>query len=145
MPAEKLYIIIVGCGRLGAFMADRLSRNGHSVVAIDINPKAFDALSAEYGGFKLEGNGTELSVLKKARIDKADLVIAATRHDNANLMVAQIARKIFNVPEVFARIFDPKREEIYQSLGVDTVCPTTIAADALTERIEQRSRKEADK
>jgi trk system potassium uptake protein TrkA len=135
VTAEKLFILIVGCGRLGSFLASQLSRDGHSVVAVDANPHAFDALSAEYSGFRIEGNGAELAVLKQAKMDEADLVLATTCEDNVNLMVALVARRIFHVPRVIARVFDPKREHIWHDLGVETICPTRIAAEALLARL----------
>jgi trk system potassium uptake protein TrkA len=127
--AENLYIVIVGCGRLGAHLANRLSRDGHGVVTIDIDERAFAGLSPEYGGFRVEGDATELAVLKQAKMDKADVVIATTREDNVNLMVAQVARRVFAVPRVLARVFDPKREGVYRLLGIETICPTSVAAD----------------
>jgi trk system potassium uptake protein TrkA len=126
-----MFVVIVGCGRLGAFLANQLSRDGHSVVVMDKAPEALEALSAEYSGFRVEADGTELAALRQARMEKADLVIAATREDNVNLMVAQVARSLFGVPRVIARVFDPQREEIYRELGAETICPTTIAAKAL--------------
>jgi len=137
MARDKLFILIVGCGRLGSHVAGMLSRQGHSVVALDIAAEAFENLPAEYSGFRVEGSGTELAILKQAKIDKADLVIATTREDNVNLMVAQVARRIFKVPRVLARVYDPKREQVYRDLGVDTVCPTTMAAEALLGRLAE--------
>ena len=128
---QRLFIIIVGCGRLGLYLANRLSRDGHSVVVIDINESAFDNLSAEYSGFRVEGDATEFAVLEQAKIDEADIVITTTREDNINLMVAQAAKKIFRVPRVIARVFEPKREEIYRDLGIETICPISIAGDIL--------------
>jgi trk system potassium uptake protein TrkA len=137
MAPDKLFVLIVGCGRLGSQLAGELSRQGHSVVAVDANPDAFAALPAEYSGFRVEGDATELAVLRQAEIGNADLVIAATREDNVNLMVAQVARRIFKVPRVIARVFDPRREQVYRDLGVDTVCPTTIAANALLAKLAE--------
>jgi len=128
MPTGK-YIVIVGCGRLGAHLANHLSRDGHSVVAIDTEDRAFGNLSPEYSGFKVEGDATELAVLQQAKADKADLVIATTRDDNVNLMVAQVAKAQFGVSRVLARVFEPKREAIYRRLGVETICPTSVAAE----------------
>lgn len=136
---QKLFIIIVGCGRLGSYLANRLSLNGNSVVVIDNNESAFNLLSAEYSGFKISGDATELAVLKQAKIDKADVVIAASREDNINLMVSQIAKKIYKVPRVIARVFDTKREEIYRVLGIETVCPTIVAGDVFMESIARLS------
>ena len=136
MPTDKsLYIIIVGCGRLGSYLANKLSRDGHGVVAIDADDSAFDALSVDYSGFRLEGDATEVALLKQAKIDKADLLIASTGDDNINLMVAQVGKKFFQVPRVMARVFQPKRENIYLDLGVETVCPVSIAAEAFLRTI----------
>jgi trk system potassium uptake protein TrkA len=126
---EAQFVIIVGCGRLGSYLANRLSRDGHSVVAIDVDEAAFRALAAEYSGFRVEGDATELAVLRQAKVDKADLVVATTREDNVNLMVAQFAKRLFKVRRVMARVFDPRREDLYRALGVDTLCPTSVAAD----------------
>ena len=127
---KSFYVIIVGCGRLGGFLANRLSREGHSVVVIDNKPTAFDKLSADFSGFKIEGDATEAAVLEQARVDRADALIAATREDNANLMIAQVASRIYRVSKVVARVFDPSREDIYRELGIETICPTTIATEA---------------
>jgi len=136
MPADqRLFIIIVGCGRLGSYLANRVSYDGHSVVVIDANESAFSALSAEYSGFLVEGDATELAVMKKAKIDKADLVIATTSEDNINLMVVQVAQKLFGVPRVMARVFEPEREKIYRALGIETLCPTSIAGDLFLESL----------
>jgi trk system potassium uptake protein TrkA len=127
--ASDLFIVIVGCGRLGSHLANQLSRAGHGVVVIDTNEHAFGNLSPEYSGFRIEGDATELAVLKQAKVNKADLVIATTRADNINLMVAQVAKTEFAVHRVLARVFEPRREAIYQRLGVETICPTAVAAE----------------
>jgi trk system potassium uptake protein TrkA len=127
--ASDLFIVIVGCGRLGSHLANQLSREGHGVVVIDTNEHAFVNLSPEYSGFRVEGDATELAVLKQAKVNKADLVISTTRKDNINLMVAQVAKVEFAVPRVLARVFEPRREAIYQRLGVETICPTAVAAE----------------
>ena len=134
--SRSLFAVIVGCGRLGSMLAGRLSRLGHSVVVVDSTESAFDNLAADFSGFRVEGDATEIDVLKKARMDKADLVIATTTADNVNLMVVQVAKKIFSVPCVLARAFDPNRQDVYLSLGVNTICPTTVAADLFMLAIE---------
>jgi trk system potassium uptake protein TrkA len=121
------FVVIIGCGRVGSLVASTLSGTGYSVVVIDVQSSAFDALSPEFSGFRIEGDGTELDVLRQAKMDKADVVIAATMDDNVNIMVAQVAREIFAVPRVMARVFDPKREAVYRTLGIETVCPTCAA------------------
>lgn len=126
---NSLYIVIVGCGRLGAHLANQLSRDGNSVVVIDRDETTFNHLSSGFSGFRIGGDATQMAVLKEAKLNKADIFIATTHEDNVNLMVAQVARKIFSVPHVLARVFDPKREEVYAHLGIDTICPTSVAAD----------------
>ncbi len=101
------YVVIVGCGRLGSLLANRLSHLGSSVVVIDRDEAAFDELSSGFSGFRVIGDAAELEVLRQAKIDKADCLLAATPHDNLNLMVAQAARTVFGVPKVLARLFDP--------------------------------------
>lgn len=132
---NELFIVIVGCGRLGSYLANQLSRVGHGVVVIDSNEQTFGKLSPEYSGFRVEGDATELAVLKQAKVDKADLVIATTRGDNVNLMVAQVAKTEFGVARVLARVFEPRREDVYRRLGVETICPTTVAADLFLKSI----------
>ena len=129
------YIVIVGCGRLGSQLANRLSRDGHSVVVIDRNESAFADLSPDFSGFQVGGDATRISVLKEAKSSSADVLIATTHEDNVNLMVAQVARRIFGVPHVMARVFDPKREEVYAQLGIDTICPTSVAARMFLEKV----------
>jgi trk system potassium uptake protein TrkA len=128
------YIIVVGCGRLGVHLANQLSRQGHSVVAIDVNDAKFRNLSAEFSGFRLEGDALELDVLKQAKTASADKLIAVTHDDNVNLAIAQIAHAVFEVPVVVARVNDPQREAIFRELGVHTVCPLLLAHDDLLRR-----------
>ncbi len=127
MKASR-YIVIVGCGRVGALLADTLSHEGHLVVVVDRSEAAFARLSPGFSGFRVEGDATQLAVLREARLSGAHGCIVTTHHDNVNLMVAQVARKIFSVPHVLARVFDPRREQVYSRLGIRTICPTTAAS-----------------
>ena len=124
------YIIIVGCGRLGSMLANQLSSLGCSVIVVDREETAFDKLSTEFSGFLVTGNAAELDVLRRARIDKADCLLATTQHDNVNLMVAQVAQTVFQVPKVMARVSNPSRERVYDQFGIETICPTTLSAEA---------------
>jgi trk/ktr system potassium uptake protein len=129
---RNLYTIVIGCGRLGSFLANGLSNEGHSVVVIDIDSNAFNMLTADrFSGFRVEGDATELGVLKQAKIDKADVVIGATHDENVNIMVAQIARNTFNVPKVLVRILDPNKESFCRRIGIKCVCTTSIAAEKM--------------
>jgi trk system potassium uptake protein TrkA len=133
---QSKHIIIVGCGRLGGSLANQLSAAGHRVVIIDRRDGAFDKLSVDFSGFKIAGDATELNILKTAQIERADILFATTTHDNTNLMVAQVARAMFDVPRVVARVFDPLREEIYRDFGVETISPTKLSADAFLKVLE---------
>ncbi len=126
---NSLYILIVGCGRLGSYLANQLSRVGHSVVVIDKDEATFNELSPDFSGFRIEGDATQMGVLKEAKLMRADVVFATTHEDNVNLMVAQVARKVFNVPQVLARVFDPRRDQVFDQLGIETICPTSVAAE----------------
>jgi trk system potassium uptake protein len=128
---QSKHIVIVGCGRLGGTLADQLSKSGHRVVVIDQREIAFDRLSVDFSGFMLIGDAIELGILKEAKIDQADCLFATTTADNTNLMIAQVARTVFNVPRVVARVFDPAREAIYRDFGIDTVSPTKLSTEAL--------------
>lgn len=122
------YIVVVGCGRVGSHLANQLSRDGNSIVVVDSNERMFESLSADFSGFRVHGDATHLAVLQETRLMQADALIATTHEDNVNVMVAQIAQKVFHVPHVMARVFDPKREDVYRQLGIETICPTTVAA-----------------
>jgi len=134
--AANLYIVIIGCGRVGSFLASRLSHLGHAVIVIDKDESTFAGLSPQFSGFRQEGDATQLAVLNHAKLDKADVLIATTHKDNVNLMVAQIAKKVFNVKKVLARVFDPKREAVYRHLGIETICPTSLAAEMFLHAVD---------
>jgi trk system potassium uptake protein len=130
------YIVIVGCGRLGGVLANNLSAAGHSLVVIDRREIAFDKLSAEFSGFRILGDAIEMEVLQQARIDRANILFATTTEDNVNLMVAQVAREVFNVSRVVARVYDPAREAMYREFGIDTISPTKLSASAFLQVLE---------
>lgn len=129
-------IIIMGCGRVGARLAGLLAAEGHKVTILDINAYSFRRLPADFGGTALLGNGVDEDALKKAGIQEANAFIAVTQGDNRNIMAAQIAKHIFNVPRVLCRIYDPLRQELYETLGLETISPTKIFAQLLKEKLE---------
>lgn len=138
--AEELpyeYVIIVGYGRLGMLLADRLSSQGSSVVVIDNREEVLSKSSAKFSGFKIHGDAAELNVLRQAKIGHADCLLVVTDHDNLNLMVAQVAKEVFEVPKVIARVFDPSREAVYRQFGIETINPTSLSADAFFEALLQ--------
>ncbi|MFC1787049.1 potassium channel family protein [Halobacteriota archaeon] len=124
-----MYAIIVGCGKIGSRLAQLLSSNEDNVVVLEKDLTKFEDLDQSFDGLTIEGDGTDQDVLEKAGIDKADVFIATTEDDNTNLMACQIAKQVFKVPRVVARVNDPKRESLFKELEIDAiVCPTTIAA-----------------
>lgn len=130
-------IIIVGCGRLGALLANTLSSSGSRVTVIDKGTEGFKLLEAGFSGFCLTGDATELQVLKEAGIADADCVLAATEKDTVNLMVTQVAKAVFSVDHVLARVYDPRRESLYKNLGVKTISPTSLTAERFLSSIGQ--------
>jgi len=129
-------VIIMGCGRVGAQLAGLLDADGHSVTILDTDAYSFRRLPSTFSGIALVGNGLNEEVLKKAGIEEADAFVAVTQGDNRNVMASQIARHIFNVPRVICRIYDPLRQELYSTLGLETFSPTTIFAQILREKLE---------
>lgn len=119
-------VVILGCGRVGARLAALMDRDGHDVSIIDSNPDSFRRLPETYGGNTVLGTGIDVDVLKSAGIESADAFAAVTNGDNTNIMATQIAKEIFGVKKVLARIYDPGREDLYHDLGLETVCPTTL-------------------
>jgi trk system potassium uptake protein TrkA len=129
-------VVIMGCGRVGAQLAELLDGDGHQVTVLDINDYSFRRLPPTFNGTALLGNGTDEDVLKRAGIEEANAFVAVTQGDNRNVMAAQIAKHMFNVPKVICRIYDPLRRELYSTLGLEAFSPTTIFAQMLKEKIE---------
>ncbi len=130
-----MYVIIVGCGRVGSELAKLLSGEGHDVVVIDKNPASLERLGDSFNGLTLLGGGFDLNLLKQGGIEKCDAFCAVTNGDNTNLICAQAAKKIFKVPKVFARIYDPQRAQIYAALGLDIISGTILFASMLRDKI----------
>jgi trk system potassium uptake protein TrkA len=129
-------VIIMGCGRVGAQLAGLLDTDGHSVTLLDTDAYSFRRLPPTFRGTALVGNGLDQEALKRAGVVVADAFVAVTQGDNRNVMAAQIAKYIFNVPKVVCRIYDPLRQELYNTLGLETLGPTTIFAQMLREKLE---------
>ena len=128
-------LVIMGCGRVGAQLATLLDGEGHQVTIMDVDSRSFGRLAPSFKGTALLGNGTDGDSLRKAGIEEADAFVALTQGDNRNVMAAQIAKHIFNVPKVVCRIYDPLREGLYQTLGLEAICPTTVFAQLLKEKL----------
>lgn len=131
-------IIIIGCGRVGSKLALLLSQEGNNVTIIDTDPASLRRLGGTFNGATIIGNGFDLELLKKAGIESADAVVVVTNGDNTNIMTSQIARQIFKVPRVIARLYDPLRTEIYQRLGLDIISGTTLVASMIRDKLVER-------
>lgn len=131
-----MYVVIIGCGRAGSSLANLLSRQGSDVVVIDKEPEALQELAPEYSGFKIRGDATEIEVLKEAKMDKANVVVITTDDDNVNAMIAQIAKNIYNIPQVLVRVNDPAKEIIYHDLDVYSISTTNLLVDKFNRQIK---------
>ena len=128
-------VIIMGCGRVGAQLAALLEEERHKVTVMDRESQSFSRLPPNFQGRALVGDGTDEDYLRRAGIEEADAFVAVTQGDNRNVMAAQIAKHLFNVPKVVCRIYDPLREELYHSLGLETISPTTVGAKLLRDAL----------
>lgn len=126
-----MHVIVIGCGKVGSRFANVLSEEGHDVVIIDNDSNSFKALSPDFSGITLTGVPIDQDILKQAGINTADALAAVTPDDNINIMVCQVAKEIFKVPKVIARIYDPSREHVFHHFGLDTICPTDITVDVI--------------
>ena len=130
-----MHVVIMGCGRVGSAIATRLDHEGHEVTVIDTDAYAFRRLGSEFRGEKLVGSGFEESTLEEAETRKAGAFLALTQGDNRNLLAAQMAKHLFDVPVVVARVYDPFRGEIFANLGLRTFSPTSVGADMAYEAL----------
>ena len=128
-------IIIMGCGRVGEQAARLMVGEGHQVTVIDQDANALDRLGPDFKGNKVQGVGFDRLVLESAGIERADAFAATSSSDNANIIAARIARNVFHVPHVIARLYDPRRAEIYRRLGLVTISSTTWGAERICELI----------
>src|SRR3954463_763412 len=137
-----MYVVIVGCGRVGSSIAKTMLAEGHEVSVLDEDPEAIAQLEKgaergweDMGGAFTVGTALEIDALLEAGIDRADAFVASTDGDNTNLVIAQIAQRRFNVPKVVVRVLDPARARWYEEQGLRTVCPTQIAIDMLHDAV----------
>jgi trk system potassium uptake protein TrkA len=136
-------IVIVGCGRIGSKLAHDLSLSGHHVTVIDTNPAAFERLGPGFKGEKITGVGFDRDVLVRAGIERADAFAAVTSSDEANITVARLARQMFRVPRVVARVYEPGKAKIYRRLGLQTISPTELGCDRLADLLSPLSLERA--
>ena len=124
-------ILVIGCGKVGSQLASMLSEEGHDVSVIDRDAKNFEMLDDNFSGMTTVGVPIDQDVLKQAGIESCDAVAAVSQDDNLNIMCSQLAREIFKVPSVLARIYDPAREDVFSHFGLHTVCPTNLTVSAV--------------
>lgn len=138
-------VVILGCGRLGAYLARRLDREGHEITIVDRNAESFARLGSDFRGRLVFGTGIDEDILRRAGIETADAFIAVTNGDNTNAMAAEIAKLVFKVPRVVARLYDPVREDTYHTLGLmETVCPTIMGADKIYDIVMDKNHMKKD-
>ena len=128
-------IMIIGSGRVGSQLALLLSQEGHNVTIVDRNADSFKRLGNSFNGVTAVGNGFDEGLLRQLKIEKQDAFVSVTSGDNTNLMASQIAKKIFQVPRVMARVYDPARADIYKKLGLDIISGTTLVAAMIRDKI----------
>jgi trk system potassium uptake protein len=130
-----VHIVIMGCGRVGSTLAHILEDRGNSVAVIDQNPEAFRKLRSSFKGSRVTGMGFDRDVLIQAGIEEADAFAAVSSGDNSNIISARVARESFAIARVAARIYDPRRAEVYQRLGIPTVATVRWTADQILRKL----------
>ena len=128
-------VIVVGCGRVGSAVALELRDAGWDVSVIDEREEALGRLGADWSGGFYVGQGIDLQLLRAAGIDEADAVVVTTDGDNTNIVIGQVAQKMFDIPSVVIRVLDPARAEFYSSRGLNVVCPTSNAIKTFTDAV----------
>lgn len=137
-----MYILIIGCGRMGSELAIMLSDEGHDVVVIDKDSQAFSRLGPAFNGMTVTGNGFNCEVLESAGIQQAHALAAVTDEDNINIIAVQIAKQIYHVPNAMARVYDPRKAATYNHLGLEIISSTTVIARMFRDRFLERSIEE---
>jgi trk system potassium uptake protein TrkA len=132
---KRVHVVIVGCGRVGSTLALELVAIGHTVAVIDRKPDAFKRLGENFSGLTIAGIGFDRDLLQEAGIERAQAVAAVTNGDNSNILIARVAREKFGIEKVVARIYDPKRAEIYERLGIATVATVKWTSERILRRI----------
>jgi len=130
---KGMKVIIVGLGRMGSGLSLNLVKKGHQVTVIDTNPEVFEILGKDFTGLKIVGFGFDRDILNKARIDQVDAIVACTESDEINAVIARVARNIYRVPRVIARLYDSRKAQIYHRLGIQTISTTSWGIERATE------------
>jgi trk system potassium uptake protein len=130
-----VHVVIMGCGRVGSALAQTLEERGHTVAVVDQDPTAFRRLGSGFAGRRVTGIGFDQDTLREAGIEEAGAFAAVSSGDNSNIIAARVAREMFGVENVAARIYDPRRAEVYQRLGIPTVATVRWTADQMLRRL----------
>jgi trk system potassium uptake protein TrkA len=130
-----MYIIIIGCGRVGSQLALMLAQEKYDIVVIDKDPNAFKSLGPSFNGVKIQGYGSDAEVLQRAHIERCDALAAVTDQDNANIMACEVASKLYKVPRVVARVFNPGSISTFEELGLEYVFGTNVVAQTIMDKI----------
>lgn len=128
-------VLIVGCGKVGANLCGRLSDMGCEISVVSDSEEDFSELPTDFDGYTNTGVVTDQDVLKRAGIENCDAVVAVTPDDNINLMIIQLAGKLFNIKNAYARVNDPKKEDVFSCMGLNTICPTNLTVDAMASAV----------
>lgn len=134
-----MHVVIAGAGRVGAELASRMSEAGHDVVVIDRDQSALDSLGVEFNGDTVLGEAFDVTALRRAGIEGAEVFLAVTSSDNVNLMATEVVRRVFKTARAIARLFDPARAESYDALGIDYIAGTKLIANVFYEQVIEES------
>lgn len=135
VASGSVHIVILGCGRVGALLADRLDESGHSVAVIDLSERSFRRLGTGFSGSTVTGMGFDRGTMEEAGIERAHAFAAVSSGDNTNIIAARTAREVYDVEHVVARIYDPRRAEVYQRLGIPTVATVSWTTGQIMRRL----------
>lgn len=127
--SKKEFVIIVGAGRLGSTLAGDLSYKGYDIAIIDKNKAVFEELPDHFSGYQINADGTDTGILENVGIKKATMLLAVTENDNINSMVAQIAKRIYDVPNVYMRLNNPDLEDLVKEDGIKVIYPFKLSVD----------------
>lgn len=139
---DEAYTLIVGCGRLGASLANELSDQEKNVIVVDSDKSSFRKLFPSFGGLTVTGDATSISVLKEAQIDKAGVVIVVTNDDNVNIMISQMAKELFKREKVISRLYDPDRRTVYEGFDIDLIYPAILSVNEINRLLQEKDSEE---
>lgn len=132
----KMNVLVIGCGEVGCALCNKLSAEGYDVSVVNNNQEQFSNLSPDFSGYTTLGVAIDQDILRRAGIENCDALVAVTPDDNTNLMAAQLAKEFFNVPRVFTRVNDPRKNDIFREFGLETICPTNLTVSTICSALQ---------